>query len=198
MKKLWDPDMLSPAQMKAVAEHYEQTPCEWLWNDCDSSGPNLLNRFINLCHGINHYLENSLFQPDMDMALRPYGRTDFDPVPSQGVIVSLALLSKQIDDILEAESYFSDLMDYENRKADVPEKFIGIAVKFIWFAKALEGDVRVKELKQWIEEIGWNELVWLAANRDMAALELRAGRAFCGSEGGIARLPADWSRHAAA
>lgn len=198
MKHLWDIAMLSPSQMNAVAEYYEQAPCQWLWNDYTASGPNLLNRFINLCHGINRYLENSLFQPDMDLALRPYGRTDFNPVPSQGAIIGLAILSKQIDDILEAESSFSALIDDENREPEAPKKFICITVRFIWLGKALDDDLRTKELKNWLMRIGWAELILLASQRDHAALELRAGRAFCGSEGGIAILPADWSRHAAA
>lgn len=190
--------MLSPAQMRAASARYEMAPCQWLWNDYTHKGPNLLNRFITLCCGMDEYLKESLFRPEMNEVLRHYGRTDFDHVPSQEAIVGLAVMWGNITNILEAESSFCALMDDENRPLDAALKFLSMRATLELLRRAIQKEPCALGLWYWLGRIGWDELLALADQRDHAARELIAGRAFCGAEGGIAVLPSNWSSHAAA
>ena len=190
--------MLSSAQMNAVTTQYEETPCQWLWEDYTPSGFNLLNRFVSLCYGMAEYMKESLFQPDMNAALRAYGRTDFNPPPSQAVLVGLGLAWESIAKVLEAERSFCALIETENRPLDAAERFLSMRAMLVLLRKALNEDRRTTEVWWWLGRIGWYEMLALADKRDHAARELIAGRAFSDPEGGIAVLPPDWSCRAAA
>ncbi|GAN60919.1 hypothetical protein ACI01nite_11860 [Acetobacter cibinongensis] len=190
--------MLTPYQMQKASEHYEMTPCEWLWQEYNSTGPNMLSRFVTLCYGLGEYMKESLFQAEMDEALRLYGRTDFNPVPSQAALVGMALMWASLENVLDADASFRALTDIEDRPLNASVMFISMRATLILLRRDIHKNPKASEFWYWLCRVGWDEILTLAEQRDHAALEMIAGRAFCEPEGCIAVLPPDWSIHAAA
>lgn len=190
--------MLSTVEMAMVAKQYEQTPCTWLWSDYDAHGPNLLSKLLNFLAGVEGYPPESMSQPNLIKALRPYGITDFAVVPSPMTITGLATVWSYVLELLEADATFSSLLVDENRPIHAAQEFIPIRAGLVRLRAALCRNSRSSEALFWLEQIGWGELLELADKRDHAGRELIAGRAFCAPEGGVAILPKDWCDHAAA
>lgn len=193
--------MLSLTKMARAAVIMERNPCQWLYSDMtdDGTGPDLLDRFLNLCWGCDEYLNDGLFQPDMDTVLRRHGRNDFRLVPSQAAVVGLLTAWNETRKVLVADQTFNELMNDAERAEGVTERFQSMRAALIWFRQGLERDVRTAELRVWLDAVGWPTILILAEKRDHAARELIAGRAFSASEGtAIAVLPPDWRAHAAA
>ncbi|ASC06066.1 hypothetical protein APA22_22770 [Acetobacter pasteurianus IFO 3283-22] len=190
--------MLTLPEMNQAAKRYEEVPCTWLWSDYTETGPNLLARLLRFLGGIDEYLQNSLHQPNMIEALRPFYIKEFNPIPSQAVIVGLAIVWLDICKLLDADSRYASLVDWERRPQDAVWRFVPIRGGLVRLHEALYRHRRTHEAYYWLLQIGWNELLELADKRDHAARELMAGRAFFEPEGGIAVLPADWVNHEAA
>ncbi|WP_242400982.1 hypothetical protein [Acetobacter okinawensis] len=118
--------MLSTVKMAKVAKQYEETPCTWLWSDYDAHGPNLLARLLNFLAGVEGYLPESMSQPNLIKALRPYGITDFAVVPSPMAIAGLATVWRYVLELLEADATFSSLLVDEDRPIHAALEFIPI------------------------------------------------------------------------
>lgn len=185
--------MLSLAQMNAVTTQYEETPCQWLWeNDAQ------LASFVLLCEAMSEWREAILPRAYLVEAVRHYFGPHLDLAPSESVLAGLEQKWESIAKILEAERSFCDLIETENRPLDAAEKFLSMRAMLVLLRKALNEDSRTTEVWWWLGRIGWYEMLALADKRDHAARELIAGRAFSDPEGGIAVLPPDWSCRAAA
>lgn len=186
--------MLSPAQMNAVTTQYEETPCQWLWeNDADQLGA-----FVSLCETMSEWREAILPRTYLVEAVKCCFRPHLDLAPPESVLAGLEEKWESIAKILEAERSFCALIETEDRPLDAAEKFLSMRAMLVLLRKALNEDSRTTEVRGWLDRMGWYELLALADNRDHAARELIAGRAFSDPEGGIAVLPPDWSCRAAA
>ncbi|MFT8948073.1 MAG: hypothetical protein ABF876_16340 [Acetobacter aceti] len=149
--------MLSLTEMARAAGIMERNPCQWLYSDMtdDGTGPDLLDRFLNLCWGCDEYLNDGLFQPDMDTVLRWHGRNDFRPVPSQAAVVGLLTAWNETRKVLVADQTFNELMNDAERAEGVTERFQSMRAALIWFRQGLERDVRTAELRMWLDAVGW-------------------------------------------
>ena len=186
--------MLSCAQMNAVATQYEETPCQWLWDNNDAQ----LGSFVSLCETMDEWREAILPRAYLVASVRHCFRPHPDLVPSESVLAGLEQKWESIAKVVEAERSFFALLDNYNTPLDAAEKFLSMRAMLVLLRKALNEDNRTTEVWWWLSRIGWYEMLALADKRDHAARELIAGRAFSGSEVGIAVLPPDWSCRAAA
>jgi len=160
-----------------------------LWPSLEDSKPDLLTRFMRFLRGCNDYVENSLWRRDMSETLRLHGRDEFRPVPSQAAVISLLAAWSELRKVLMADDAFLALV-HPDMPEDAPDQFQSLKAALVWFRIGLDRDVRTVEARNWLDALGWRDILTLAEKRDQAAERLIAGTAIVGPEGNIVALPA--------
>ncbi|AFW00661.1 hypothetical protein BAR24_03650 [Gluconobacter oxydans] len=181
--------MLTASHMVSQSAPVSRRAGDLLWPSLEDSKPDLLTRLMTFFRGCNDYAENSLWRRDMSKTLRLHGRDEFRPVPSQTAVVSLLTAWSELRKVLLADDAFLALV-HQDMPEDAPDQFQSLKAALVWFRIGLDRDVRTVEARNWLDALGWQDILTLAENRDQAAERLIAGTAIVGPEGDIVALPA--------
>ncbi|MFT9365918.1 MAG: hypothetical protein ABF572_10265 [Gluconobacter sp.] len=160
-----------------------------LWPCLDNAKPDLLTRLMTFFRGCDDYVQNSPWRRDMSETLRLHGRHEFRPMPSQAAVVGLLAAWAELRKVLLADDAFLALAK-PNAQEDAADQFQSLKAALMWFRVGLDRDVRTVEARNWLDAIGWEDILTLSEMCDQAAERLIAGRAVVGPEGDIVALPA--------
>lgn len=160
-----------------------------LWSRLDDGKSDLLTRLLTFVRGCDDYVQNSPWRRDMSETLRLHGRHEFRPMPSQAAVVGLLAAWAELRKVLLADDAFLALVK-PNAPEDAADQFQSLKAALMWFRVGLDRDVRTVEARNWLDAIGWQDILALSEKRDQAAEQLITGRAVVGAEGDIVALPA--------
>ena len=160
-----------------------------LWPCLEDARPDLLTRLMTFFRGCDDYVQNSPWRCDMSDTLRLYGRHEFRPMPSQAAVVGLLAAWAELRKVLLADDAFLALVQ-PNAPEDAADQFQSLKAALMWFRVGLDRDVRTVEARNWLDAIGWEDILALSEKRDQAAERLIAGKAVVSAEGDIVALPA--------
>ncbi|MFT9446925.1 hypothetical protein [Gluconobacter japonicus] len=161
-----------------------------LWSSSGASGySDLLTRFLTFAHGCVDYVENSVWRREMEPTLRLHGRYEFQPVPSQAAVLGLLAVWAELRKVVLADDAFLALLN-PDMPEDAHNQFQSLKAALVWFRIGLDRDIRTVEARNWLDALGWQDVIILAEKRDQAAKRLIASTAIVGPEGDIVAPPA--------
>lgn len=181
--------MLTASHMVSQGVPASRRAGDLLWPSLEDSKPDLLTRLMTFFRGCDDYVQNSLWRRDMSETLRLHGRDKFRPVPSQAAVVGLLAAWAELRKVLLADNAFFALLD-PDMPEDAHNQFQSLKAALMWFCVGLDRDVRTVEARNWLNALGWQDILTLAEKRDQAAERLIAGTAIVGPEGDIVALSA--------